>query len=115
MGGAGTDAALETADVVLMSDDLARVSYAIHLSRRMRRIIKANLTFAIGVIAVLAAANLLVGIPLPLGVVGHEGSTVIVILNGLRLLGYGGGWSDLLHRRENEVLVERPSYQVVAA
>ncbi len=115
MGGAGTDAALETADVVLMSDDLARVSYAIGLSRKMRRIIKVNLTFAIGVIAVLATANLLVGIPLPLGVVGHEGSTVIVILNGLRLLGYGGGWSDLLHRREAEAPVERPSYRVLAA
>src|SRR5690606_20392005 len=74
MGGAGTDAALETADVVLMSDDLTRVGYAIDLSRKMRRIIKMNLTFAIGVIAVLATANLMVGIPLPLGVIGHEGS-----------------------------------------
>ncbi len=115
MGGAGTDAALETADVVLMSDDLTRVSYSIGLSRKMRGIIRVNLAFAIGVIAVLAVANLLVGIPLPLGVVGHEGSTVLVILNGLRLLGYGGGWSDLLHRHEAEHPQELPAYRVVAA
>lgn len=115
MGGAGTDAALETADVVLMSDDLTRVSYAIGLSRKMRGIIRVNLTFSIGVIAVLAMANLLVGIPLPLGVVGHEGSTVLVILNGLRLLGYGGGWSDLLHRREPSPAADLPAYRVVTA
>lgn len=115
MGGAGTDAALETADVVLMSDDLTRVGYAIDLSRKMRRIIKMNLTFAIGVIAVLATANLVVGIPLPLGVIGHEGSTVIVILNGLRLLGFGGGWSDLLRHHEPQDVAEVPRYQVLAA
>ena len=86
MGGAGTDVALETADVVLMGDDLARLPYAIALSRKTRRTIRQNLTFSLAVIAALVVAALTVGIPLPLGVVGHEGSTVIVVLNGLRLL-----------------------------
>ena len=86
MGGGGTDVALETADVVLMGDDLARLPYAIALSRKTRRTIRQNLAFSLAVIAALVVAALTVGIPLPLGVVGHEGSTVIVVLNGLRLL-----------------------------
>jgi Cd2+/Zn2+-exporting ATPase len=86
MGGAGTDVALETADVVLMADDLTKLPYAIDLSRRTRRTIRQNLAFSLAVIATLVIATLTVGIPLPLGVVGHEGSTVIVVLNGLRLL-----------------------------
>lgn len=86
MGGRGTDVALETADVVLMQDDLSRLPYAIDLSRRTRRTIRVNIGFSLSVIAVLVVSTLLVGIPLPLGVVGHEGSTVIVVLNGLRLL-----------------------------
>jgi Cd2+/Zn2+-exporting ATPase len=86
MGGAGTDVALETADVVLVADDLSRLPYALDLSRRTRRAIRQNLGFALAVIAVLVTSTLVHGIPLPLGVVGHEGSTVIVVLNGLRLL-----------------------------
>ncbi len=86
MGAGGTDVALETADVVLMGDDLARLPYAIELSRKTRRIIKQNLAFSLAVIVVLVTLTLTVGIPLPLGVVGHEGSTVLVVLNGLRLL-----------------------------
>jgi Cd2+/Zn2+-exporting ATPase len=86
MGGAGTDVALETADVVLMADDLTKLPYAISLSRRTRRTIRQNLGFSLSVIVVLVVATLTRGIPLPLGVVGHEGSTVIVVLNGLRLL-----------------------------
>jgi Cd2+/Zn2+-exporting ATPase len=86
MGGAGTDVALETADVVLMADDLSKLPYAIDLSRRTRRTIRQNLTFSLAVIVTLVTATLTRGIPLPLGVVGHEGSTVIVVLNGLRLL-----------------------------
>ena len=86
MGGAGTDVALETADVVLMADDLSKLPYAVDLSRRTRRTIRQNLAFSLAVIATLVIATLTVGIPLPLGVVGHEGSTVIVVLNGLRLL-----------------------------
>jgi Cd2+/Zn2+-exporting ATPase len=86
MGGAGSDVALETADVVLVADDLTRLPYAVSLSQRTRRTIIQNLTFSLAVIVTLVTASLTVGIPLPLGVVGHEGSTVIVVLNGLRLL-----------------------------
>ncbi|MCS7039388.1 MAG: heavy metal translocating P-type ATPase [Anaerolineae bacterium] len=86
MGAAGTDVALETADVVLMSDDLSKLPLALRLSRRSRRIIAQNMAFALAVMVVLVIATLTVGIPLPLGVVGHEGSTVVVVLNGLRLL-----------------------------
>ncbi len=89
MGAAGTDVALETADVVLMADDLTRLPYAVELSRRTRRIIRQNLTFALGVIVVLVTGTLFGLTTLPLGVVGHEGSTIVVVSNGLRLLGGG--------------------------
>ena len=115
MGAGGTDAALETADVVLMTDDIERIGYAIGLSRKMRRIVKMNLTFALSVIAVLATLTLTVGIPLPVGVIGHEGSTVIVILNGLRLLGYGGGFRQLLRRDRDESVSTEVEYRVVMA
>ncbi len=87
MGGAGTDVALETADVVLMADDLGKLAFAVSLGRRTRRVLIANLSFAVGIIAVMIGFILTVGLPLPLAVVGHEGSTVLVSLNGLRLLG----------------------------
>lgn len=86
MGGAGTDVALETADVVLMADDLSKLPYAIGLSQRTRRTIRQNLTISLAVIVTLVVATLTRGVPLPLGVIGHEGSTVVVVLNGLRLL-----------------------------
>jgi Zn2+/Cd2+-exporting ATPase len=97
MGGAGTDVALETADVVLMADDLTKLPYAIDLSRRTRRTIRQNLGFSLAVIGTLVVATLTYGIPLPLGVVGHEGSTVIVVLNGLRLLKTRDGRSANRH------------------
>lgn len=86
MGAAGTDAAMETADVVLMGDDLSRLPQAIELSRRARRIVLQSLTFASLVIAALITIALLFQLRLAFGVVGHEGSTVIVVLNGLRML-----------------------------
>jgi Cd2+/Zn2+-exporting ATPase len=86
MGAAGTDVALETADLVLMADDLSRIAYAMHLSRRARRIMFQNITFSLGVIVVLVISALGFNLALPLGVIGHEGSTIIVVLNGLRLL-----------------------------
>mgnify|MGYP006277719703 CR=1 FL=1 len=86
MGGRGTDQALETADVVLMADRLLDVPYAIELARRMRRVVRQNLVFAGGVIIALAVLTLFDKVPLPLGVLGHEGSTIVVTLNGLRLL-----------------------------
>jgi Cd2+/Zn2+-exporting ATPase len=88
MGGAGTDVALETADVVLMADDLAQLPHTIGLARRARRTVWQNLAFALGVIVVLVSMALGANLPLPIGVVGHEGSTVLVVLNGLRLLAY---------------------------
>ncbi|MFN8473799.1 MAG: heavy metal translocating P-type ATPase [Anaerolineae bacterium] len=88
MGAAGSDVALETADVVLMADDLMKLPYAIALGRQATRVVKQNLTFALSVIVVLILSTFLGVIGLPLGVIGHEGSTVIVVLNGLRLLSY---------------------------
>ncbi|REJ85894.1 MAG: heavy metal translocating P-type ATPase [Acidobacteria bacterium] len=86
MGGAGTDVALETADVVLMSDELDKIRYLLELSRRTRRVLIANFTISLLAMAVMVVAILWVGLSLPLAVVGHEGSTVLVSLNGLRLL-----------------------------
>lgn len=84
--GDGTDVALETADVVLMKNELTKVSYAIQLSRKMQRIVKQNIAFSLIVIAILILSNFLQIVNLPLGVIGHEGSTILVILNGLRML-----------------------------
>jgi cation-transporting P-type ATPase J len=86
MGQAGSDLALDTADAVIMRDNLATIPATIALSRRARRVVTANLAIAATFIGVLVAWDLLGHLPLPLGVAGHEGSTVIVGLNGLRLL-----------------------------
>ncbi|WP_421102243.1 heavy metal translocating P-type ATPase [Sporosarcina psychrophila] len=86
--GEGTDVALETADIVLMQNDLRRISYAIKLSRKMQRIVKQNVLFSISIILVLIVSNFLQVVDLPLGVIGHEGSTILVILNGLRMLNH---------------------------
>lgn len=84
--GEGTDVALETADVILMKNDLSRITDSIETSSKMNRIVKQNVFFSLTVIAVLIISNFLQAIDLPLGVIGHEGSTILVILNGLRLL-----------------------------
>ncbi|MBH0231218.1 heavy metal translocating P-type ATPase [Halobacillus yeomjeoni] len=84
--GEGTDVALETADVVLMKNDLPRINQAISLSTRMNTIVKQNVFFSILIILLLIVSNFLQVLDLPLGVIGHEGSTILVILNGLRLL-----------------------------
>jgi Cd2+/Zn2+-exporting ATPase len=89
MGAAGTDVAMETADVVLMSDNLRNIAFAISISRRARTVIWQNLTIAMSVIVLLVGSALGLGLPLTLGVLGHEGSTVLVCLNGLRLLAFG--------------------------
>lgn len=86
MGGAGTAAALETADVALMGDDLARLPFAIGLSRQTRRVIRQNLVVSLGVIGVLIVASVTGLIGIGPAVVIHEGSTLVVIANGLRLL-----------------------------
>ena len=90
MGAAGTDVALETADIVLMADDLSNIAYAMRLSRRARRVVWQNIAFSLSVIGVLVISALGLNLLLPLGVVGHEGSTIVVVVNGLRLLTYKG-------------------------
>ncbi|WP_272952023.1 heavy metal translocating P-type ATPase [Streptomyces filamentosus] len=86
MGRAGSDLALETADAVVVRDELAAVPAVVALSRAARRLVVQNLVIAGVFIAVLVAWDLIGTLPLPLGVAGHEGSTVLVGLNGLRLL-----------------------------
>jgi len=86
IGGAGSDLALQAADAVVVRDDLRTIPAVIALARRARRVVTANLIFAATVITVLVVWDLSGYLPLPLGVAGHESSTVIVGLNGLRLL-----------------------------
>lgn len=91
IGSVGSDAALESADIVLLADDLRMVPWAVGLARRTRRTIVFNLCFALGAILIMAAATLVgsrIGRPLPLwlGVIGHEGGTLLVVLNSLLLL-----------------------------
>ncbi len=86
MGAAGSEVALQAADVALLSEDMGQVAEAYRLSRRAAAIIRQNLTFALGAMAVLVIGGLFFELPLPLAVVGHEGGTVLVVLNGLRLL-----------------------------
>lgn len=95
MGAAGSDVALESADIVLMANELEKIPYTIALSHATKRIMVQNLTFAAGVIVVMVLTTLLlpvlahgVEVPLPVGVFAHEGGTVLVCLNGLRLLGF---------------------------
>lgn len=86
MGTIGSDVALETADIILMADRLEQLIIAITLGRRSQQIVKQNIGFALSFIVLLLIANFTGGMTLPIGVIGHEGSTVIVILSGLRLL-----------------------------
>src|SRR5206468_5593097 len=92
MGGIGSDAAMESADVVLMADDLTALPFAVRLSQHARRVVIQNVTIATGVMVVLVCLVFFGHLTpfgplrLPVAVSGHEGSTVVVILNGLRLL-----------------------------
>jgi len=86
MGAAGSDVALESADIILISDHLEKLEEAIRLGRRSQAVVKQNIIFALSFIVLLLIANFTRGISLPLGVFGHEGSTVLVTLSGLRLL-----------------------------
>ena len=88
MGAAGTDVALETADIVLMGDDLKNIPYVIGLSHQTRKTLVANLTFAISAIVIMILLIIFRNLPLPIAVLGHEGGTVLVSLNGMRLLRY---------------------------
>ena len=86
MGAAGSDVALQAADVALLSENMERLAAAHLLAKRTGRIIRQNLIFAMGAMLVLVTGSLFFDLPLPLAVVGHEGGTVLVVLNGLRLL-----------------------------
>jgi heavy metal translocating P-type ATPase len=87
MGTAGSDVALEAADVALLSDDLEALMRARKLSLQANRIIKQNLTFALGILMIMVFLTIFTDkLPLPLGVIGHEGGTLLVVANGLRML-----------------------------
>ncbi len=88
MGGAGTDVALETADVALMGDDLSRLPFAVGLGRATRAIIVQNLVISLGVIALLIITSLTGIVSIGIAILFHEGSTLVVVANALRLLGY---------------------------
>ena len=89
LGAAGTDVALETADVVVMGEDLDQIGHALELSRKARRIVRQNLVFSVAVMVGLVVLALAGKIGLTAGVIGHEGSTIVVVFNGLRLLADG--------------------------
>jgi Cd2+/Zn2+-exporting ATPase len=84
--GTGTDISLESADIIIMNDNLGSIPYMIRLSKKMKTIINQNIVFSISVIIILLISNIFGLILLPYGVIGHEGSTILVILNSLRLL-----------------------------
>ena len=86
MGGSGTDVALEVADVALMGDDLTRLPFAIKVARRTREIIRQNVLGSMSMVILLVGLGTTGLIGLPLAVVLHEGSTIVVVLNALRLL-----------------------------
>ena len=88
MGAAGSDVALETADIALMADKLEILPFAIALSRKARRIIRQNLWISLGVVALLLPATIFGWANIGIAVVFHEGSTLVVVLNALRLLGF---------------------------
>ena len=117
MGAAGSEVALQAAEVALLSEDMGRLADAYRLARRTARIIRQNLVFAIGVMLLLVVGGLFFELPLPLAVVGHEGGTVLVVLNGLRLLGnpVWSGDSKAAQERKTKGLrgilsAERPAY-----
>jgi len=90
MGAAGSDVALETADVALMADDLRHLPFAVGLSRKSRAIIRQNVYVSLGIVAILVPATIF-GLGIGPAVIAHEGSTLLVVFNALRLLGYKDG------------------------
>jgi Cd2+/Zn2+-exporting ATPase len=88
MGAAGSDVALETADIALMADKLENLPFAIGLSRKAHRIIRQNLVISLGMVMILIPLTILGIAYIGPAVIGHEGSTLVVVFNGLRLLAY---------------------------
>jgi Cd2+/Zn2+-exporting ATPase len=118
IGTIGTAAALESSDIVLLSDNLGAIPWAIALSRRARQTVKRNLVFAVSVIALMGAATLvgsLLGrlVPLSIGVLAHEGGTLLVVLNSLFLLRYPAAAAAADEKaqpsRAREILREQPA------
>jgi P-type E1-E2 ATPase len=91
MGVGGSDVALEAADVALLSDDLRKIVVAFRLAKQTDFVIKQNLLFAILILLLMVIVTTFWYLPLPLGVIGHEGGTLLVVANGLRLLVWGRG------------------------
>ena len=117
MGAAGSDVALQAADVALLSEDMKKLAEAHRLARRTAAIIRQNLTVAIGAMLVLVIGGLFFDLPLPLAVIGHEGGTVLVVLNGLRLLSdrirrnvgdTASGWQSPDGRPASSLIPETP-------
>jgi Zn2+/Cd2+-exporting ATPase len=108
MGGAGTDVALETADVALMGDDLSRLPFAIALSRASHTVIQQNLWAAFGVVALLIPATLFGLASMGIAVLIHEGATVLVVLNALRLLRFVEAADPQLIQPKEGALTHRP-------
>jgi Zn2+/Cd2+-exporting ATPase len=97
MGGSGSDTALENAEIVLMGDDIGHVPEVVRLGKRTLSIIRQNLIFALGVIVTLIVLTFLDRLTLAAGVIGHEGSTILVVFNSLRLLRSSGDSSRVVH------------------
>jgi Zn2+/Cd2+-exporting ATPase len=95
MGAAGSDVALETADIALMADKLEILPFAIALSRKAHQIVKQNLWISLGVVALLLPATIFGWANIGIAVVFHEGSTVVVVLNALRLLAFKDKYSNI--------------------
>src|SRR5699024_339737 len=86
--GSGTDVAMETADIVLIQDDLEQIRFSLAISKQTRRLVLSNIIFSVSVMVLLLVSTILHIINLRIGVIGHEGRTILVILNSLRLLRY---------------------------
>ena len=108
MGGAGTDVALETADVALMADDLSKLPFAIALSRASHTVIQQNLWAAFGVVALLIPATLFGLVSMGIAVLIHEGATVLVVLNALRLLRFSDTGAEQSFQPAVGTLTHRP-------
>ncbi len=100
--GSGTDVAMETADIILVKNNLNRVPFLLEMAKKTSRIIKQNIVFSLAVILLLITINVLQIISLPIGVVAHEGSTICVILNGLRMLYFGNNFG----KEEEQTIIE---------
>jgi Cd2+/Zn2+-exporting ATPase len=108
MGAAGSDVALETADVALMADDLTQLTFAVGLSRQTSRIIRQNLWVSLGMVALLVPATLL-GLRIGAAVLFHEGSTLLVVFNALRLLAYQDPQTDAREQDRSQAVTRSPA------